>query len=243
MRIPPHSPIIGVMEHIVETRQPTDFIYDMNESLISVSRLFSNFIIYMRHQRSSHKLDAILPQIGTALQTFSCAESWLVNAGDSPAVFQACIAAVWGLRSIHHSLSQLRFMFESTPLLSKKQLTMINQNIEDFVETFIKLDLCLAKKANFPITDASLKNCIGHREISAPLRILIEDDDTGKHISCFELPQVYGFGETEKEALEMLDREIVSLYADLQEGIAVSKEYEVLKIFLDMVFCNEEYAL
>ncbi len=41
----------------------------------------------------------------------------------------------------------------------------------------------------------TLKHTIGTQELAVPLHVFIEDDDTGKHVSCLELPMLYGFVE------------------------------------------------
>jgi len=64
------------------------------------------------------------------------------------------------------------------------------------------------------------------------MEILVERDGYGMIATYPAIPQLYGFGETEEEAIAMLKREIRSLRADLEDGTPVSSEFETLKPIL-----------
>ncbi len=158
----------------------------------------------------------------------------------SPIHFQAQVTTVWIIREVYFLLGLTQLLFEASSLLRKNQYAKLKKQSKILSDYQKEFDTLLAQKINFSLKDAVLKNRIGTTFIQAPLRILLEDDDTGVHVSCFELPQVYGFGETEDEALAMLDREIISLNKDLHDGSKISREFEIVKTLLDMVFRNEK---
>lgn len=64
------------------------------------------------------------------------------------------------------------------------------------------------------------------------MRIIMQKDEPGWHASCPELPQLYGYGATKREARDMLLREMRSLYADLRDGTPTTDEYAALLPFL-----------
>lgn len=73
-------------------------------------------------------------------------------------------------------------------------------------------------------------------KLDAPLFGWVEPDDDGYIARCREIPQVYGFGETKKDACAMLEREIESLRRDLAESDDYSEEFLSVKALLGMVF-------
>lgn len=86
----------------------------------------------------------------------------------------------------------------------------------------------------------TLKHSIGEMPLEMPLRVFAEDDDTGKHIACLELPMLYGCGETEQEAMEMLDREILSLYEELKGPGEFPPEYQAAANFINLALGNRK---
>lgn len=68
------------------------------------------------------------------------------------------------------------------------------------------------------------------------MRIIMQKDEPGRHASCPDLPQLYGYGATEREARDMLLREMRSLYADLRDGTPTTDEYAALLPFLHSHF-------
>ena len=109
-----------------------------------------------------------------------------------------------------------------------------------FIQTSKTHESELAANINFDLVGSTLKYSVQGQKLTAPIHIKVKDDGTGKHASCLEIPQVYGFGETIDESLSMLEREIISLYTDIQEDVPLSTEYQILKIHLDALFANEK---
>lgn len=144
------------------------------------------------------------------------------------------------IRDIQLHISLLRFKAEHEKILTGSQFKQLKGQVRAFEAATRKFDRLLAEKIQFPLDIAYPLIFVDTHMLSAPLRIFIDDDDTGKHVSCFEIPQIYGFGETADEAVRMLNREILSMYADLCEDSPVSSEYEALKCFLDLVLCHEK---
>lgn len=74
---------------------------------------------------------------------------------------------------------------------------------------------------------------------SAFLGNLVADGD-GFIAKCFEVPQIYGYGDTRNEAKQNLHLELCTLYADLMVDDAFSEEFIVLKsLFKDAVHCEK----
>lgn len=74
-------------------------------------------------------------------------------------------------------------------------------------------------------------NRLSSKHLSQPISVLIEDDKEGFLARTPDLP-LYGYGEDRLEAIEMLKREIESLYNDLMEDDSFSEEYSKIKEFL-----------
>jgi len=72
------------------------------------------------------------------------------------------------------------------------------------------------------------------KRLDPPLDIIVEQDDGGFIARPVGLP-LYGYGEDANEAIEMLSREIESLYEDLLEDDDFSDEWLRIKRFLSEV--------
>lgn len=127
--------------------------------------------------------------------------------------------------------------------VKQEQIDRIKKMIEMYTQTCEEFESVIADSMNFTLDNSKLENFLHDRKLTSPIRICIEDDDTGKFASCLEIPQVYGFGETEDEALQMLYREIFSIYSDMQEDLQFSDEYQLLKHHLDLLLGNEKQNL
>ena len=68
-----------------------------------------------------------------------------------------------------------------------------------------------------------------------PLDVIIEPDSEGYFCKCVDVPQVYGHSDTPLEAIDMLKRELESLYLDLMEDDNWTDEFLKLKNFLKLV--------
>ena len=66
---------------------------------------------------------------------------------------------------------------------------------------------------------------------SCPLDAVLEPDENGYIARTAEIP-LYGVGDTPEEAIEMLKREVESLYDDLQEGEQFAEDWLGIKRFL-----------
>ena len=64
-----------------------------------------------------------------------------------------------------------------------------------------------------------------------PLHAALESDGNGYIARTAEIP-LYGSGDTPEEAVDMLKREIESLYEDLQENDQFTEEWLRIKSFL-----------
>ncbi len=70
-----------------------------------------------------------------------------------------------------------------------------------------------------------------HKHLQVPLDTVLEPDGTGFIARTTEIP-LYGHGNNPEEAVEMLKREIESLYEDLMEDDEFSEEWLTIKRFL-----------
>ena len=74
-------------------------------------------------------------------------------------------------------------------------------------------------------------NLLPNKTLKIPLDAIVEPDEKGFIVRLTDLP-LYGYGEDPKEAIEMLKREIESLYEDLMEDDEFSDEWLRIKKFL-----------
>jgi len=70
-----------------------------------------------------------------------------------------------------------------------------------------------------------------HKTLINPLDVIVEPDDDGFLARTPDFP-LYGYGKDRMEAIEMLKREIESLYEDLMEDDNFSEEWINIKRFL-----------
>jgi predicted RNase H-like HicB family nuclease len=74
-------------------------------------------------------------------------------------------------------------------------------------------------------------NRLPHKILKLPLDVLVEPDDQGFLARTPDLP-LYGYGEDRIEAIDMLKREIESLFDELIESDHLSEEWLSIKSFL-----------
>lgn len=70
-----------------------------------------------------------------------------------------------------------------------------------------------------------------NKTLNAPLDVIVEPDDEAFIARTPDLP-LYGYGEDRIEAIEMLKREIESLYDDLMGDDSYSRDWFSVKKFL-----------
>ena len=66
------------------------------------------------------------------------------------------------------------------------------------------------------------------------------DSDKSYFAICLEIPRLYGCGYTKQNAVEMLKREIYSMYEDLSNSENITDELLNLKMLLKTVFGNND---
>jgi predicted RNase H-like HicB family nuclease len=74
-------------------------------------------------------------------------------------------------------------------------------------------------------------NRLPHKILKSPLDVLVERDDQGFLARTPDLP-LYGYGEDRIEAIDMLKREIESLFDELLENNHLSEEWLNIKRFM-----------
>jgi hypothetical protein len=74
-------------------------------------------------------------------------------------------------------------------------------------------------------------NRLPHKILKLPIDVLVEPDDQGFLARTPDLP-LYGYGEDRIEAIDMLKREIESLFDELIESDHFSEEWLSIKSFL-----------
>ena len=74
-------------------------------------------------------------------------------------------------------------------------------------------------------------NRLPHKILRLPIDVLVEPDDQGFLARTPDLP-LYGYGEDRIEAIDMLKREIESLFDELIESDHLSEEWLSIKSFL-----------
>lgn len=131
-------------------------------------------------------------------------------------------------------LFQHLFSFILRDAISKKSLFYLSYfaPIEKALQEIRELRRIIESKLS-NIKDAQVLqiNRLPSKHLSQPISVLIEDDKEGFLARTPDLP-LYGYGEDRLEAIEMLKREIESLYNDLMEDDSFSEEYSKIKEFL-----------
>lgn len=131
-------------------------------------------------------------------------------------------------------LFQHLFSFILRDAISKKSLFYLSYfaPIEKVLQEIRELRRIIESKLS-NIKDAQVLqiNRLPSKHLSQPISVLIEDDKEGFLARTPDLP-LYGYGEDRLEAIEMLKREIESLYNDLMEDDSFSEEYSKIKEFL-----------
>lgn len=235
---------VFLMEATLSFSQPTslDILQRFGDTLSAITNVWKNIAERAaRKQKIRQSVDQMLDETGKICSVLPLFQTLVQAEKHSPISFQAQANTLWVIRDIYAILSITRRWFEDSPILRKNQFAELKKQSKILLAYQKELDILLAQKVDFSLENAVPKPRIGSKNIQTPLRILLEDDDTGVHVSCFELPQVYGFGETEEEALAMLDREIISLNEDLHDGSELSTEFELVRDLLGMVLGNEKY--
>jgi hypothetical protein len=82
-------------------------------------------------------------------------------------------------------------------------------------------------------------NFLVTRNLRIPIDAVMESDETGFTAQALELP-LYGSGDDPKEAIEMLKREIESLYEDLSEDDNFSEDWLRIKKYLSSTVIDAE---
>lgn len=155
------------------------------------------------------------------------------RSGHNPALLQIQIFVIRTMKEMWKPISKFAKVSHDLPFQSSLFLEKL-EKLEKELAAADDYEIRLADACSFPLNKSVLKWNIGNQKLKVPLHIYLEDYEDGKHVSCFEIPQVYGCGASEGEALAMLDREIVSMIADLDDGAPLSLEFQALKIFLDI---------
>lgn len=140
----------------------------------------------------------------------------------------------------------LRYICDRLPALAKfsdmdeRQREKLKRRISALGEYLSAIDEAAAHSGRASAQPPRKLVEINGVTLTMPLRLIIENDADGKHVSCLELPQLYGFGDTEREAIEMLEREILSLRDDVKNSPNVSDEYRYAADLIDLALLNEK---
>ena len=75
-------------------------------------------------------------------------------------------------------------------------------------------------------------NFVGEKRLKNPISIIIESDENAFIARSPDFP-IYGYGESQLEAIESYKRELYSMYQDLKEDDNFSPDWLAIKKFLD----------
>lgn len=81
---------------------------------------------------------------------------------------------------------------------------------------------------------------MGGQRLTRPFAAVVEPDEDGFLAASTRLPQLYGAGDSQDEALQMLEREVLSLRADLRGDREFSEEWDDVRDFLAELFDDGE---
>lgn len=135
--------------------------------------------------------------------------------------------------------------YKHQPLISAlSQSTSFQQTTavqSSFASLRQEIDLLSAevKKLKKEVTGFIKINFLVTKNLNTPLDVTLEPDEDGYIARTLELP-LYGCGDTPYDALEMLKREIESLYIDLKQGNEeFSPDYLAMKVFLMSIIADK----
>jgi hypothetical protein len=97
----------------------------------------------------------------------------------------------------------------------------------------------LQKQLQRPVVSFVKINFLAARNLRMPIDAVIEGDETGFTARALELP-LYGSGDDPKEAIDMLKREIESLYDDLSEDDNFTADWPRIKKYLSAIVIDEK---
>ncbi|MCR5813473.1 MAG: hypothetical protein K6G15_03125 [Desulfovibrio sp.] len=201
-------------------------------------------VLFENVSKARLTIDSVLESMQNLHDRFERLSVWLRKECHNPEKRQVELALLTMLRGLQQLLSDMQVQWEKFPeavhIVTRNQIDDIERLIGIYNLSCASYESYLAEEEHFSLKGSMLNNSVQGYKLTASIRVHVEDDDTGKHASCLEIPQVYGFGETESEALAMLEREILSLYEDLQEDVPLSEEYRLLREQLDALFNNEK---
>lgn len=149
---------------------------------------------------------------------------------------QHCIALHW-LTSLSLDL------VKDVEAKRSDEVVSLNIKLQALHELFLRVNEVVAERTDFPIPYSQAQEVyeIGGKKLHVPFHVAVVDDDPeGKFAKYFEVPQVYGCGETEPEALDMLNREVIFTYNDLKENRRETPEFAALRNFFNCVFDYEK---
>lgn len=226
------------MENIIALPSFPDFMESLRRLASAIKNLMDAFREASERKRLRAKtvefLDVTAPLIDRlpALAKF-------VSIRQSAATTQMQLDIDFMLRDLLSMLDILHAMVRNRKVLAHDEYKKLKFYLSSLRKTGNAIDKMLIARSGCPNGVTVEKFSIGEIALRTPIRVFIEDDDTGKYVSCLEIPQLYGFGETEAEALDMLDREILSLREDVKDSDNVADEYKYACDLIDMALGHE----
>lgn len=106
---------------------------------------------------------------------------------------------------------------------------------------FHRLDQRISAQEQRPIATAGLSvvkiYLLPSKVLTTPLDVIVEPDEGGFIAQTADIP-LYGFGGDSTEAIDMLKREIESLYEDLMEDDDFGEKWLRIKQFLSSIIID-----
>ena len=174
---------------------------------------------------------------GDSLQSLinSSAYQILFNENLTDENLQARLFIYTAHRIAHKSYINIKNTVDKISVLNSKQYKLLKSYIKFYGNAADDTKQNIISNIDYNFEKSQYVYNINKYKLFVPLSISVVPDDTGFHVSCFETPQIYGFGETTEEAIEMYEREILSMQDDLNSDMQFSQEYINLKFLLNAI--------
>lgn len=173
---------------------------------------------------------------------------FLLNGSQSYDVLQARICLFYALKTYVRVFNNIKIYEPSRHILNSRSFKKLKAFGRYFSTLAQKAAVRIAHETDFALAISKPYYTIHGRELRDPLTVSVISEDLGHTVNCLELPQIYGYGETEEEAFTMFEDEVASMKKDLEEATELTYDeltYEnfCLYLILKKVFRNEKRSV
>lgn len=169
--------------------------------------------------------------------------NFLLNGSQSYDALQARLFVFYALKTYVRVFNNIKIYVASRPILNSQRFKKLKAFIRYFSTLAQEAAVRIAHETDFALAISRPYYAIHGRELRDPLTVSLISEELGYTVNCLELPQIYGYGETEEEAFTMFEDEVASMKKDLEEATELTYENFCLYLMLKKVFKNEKRSV